>query len=96
MGTFPERQRDMDVDYGSNNIRVNCIAPGDTDSSMLRNEAKQLGEPEAVFLKDSASRPLGHIALPEEIASAVLYLASEAASFVTGAIPPVDGGGLTD
>jgi len=86
----------MAVDYGSKNIRVNCIAPGDADTSMLRNEAKQLGEPEAAFLKDSASRPLGRIARPEEIASTVLYLASEAVSFVTGAILPVDGGGLAD
>jgi NAD(P)-dependent dehydrogenase (short-subunit alcohol dehydrogenase family) len=86
----------MAVDYGSKNIRVNCIAPGDTDTSMLRDEAKQLGEPEAAFLKDSANRPLGRIARPEEIASAVLYLASEGASYITGAILPVDGGGLAD
>jgi NAD(P)-dependent dehydrogenase (short-subunit alcohol dehydrogenase family) len=88
--------RAMAVDYGSRNIRVNCIAPGDTDTSMLRNEANQLGESEEAFLKDSANRPLGRIARPEEIASAVLYLASEGASFITGAILPVDGGGLAD
>jgi NAD(P)-dependent dehydrogenase (short-subunit alcohol dehydrogenase family) len=86
----------MALDHGSKNIRVNCIAPGDTDTSMLRNEAKQLGEPEAAFLKDSALRPLGRIARPEEIASTVLFLASEAASFITGAILPVDGGALAD
>jgi NAD(P)-dependent dehydrogenase (short-subunit alcohol dehydrogenase family) len=88
--------RAMAVDYGSKNTRVNCIAPGDTDTSMLRNEAKQLGEPEAAFLKDSAKRPLGRIARPEEIAASVVFLASEAASFITGAILPVDGGGLAD
>jgi NAD(P)-dependent dehydrogenase (short-subunit alcohol dehydrogenase family) len=95
-GAVVNLTRAMAVDYGPKNIRVNCIAPGDTDTSMLRNEAKQLGEPEAVFLKDSARRPLGRIARPEEIASAVLYLASDAASFITGAILPVDGGGLAD
>jgi len=95
-GAVVNLTRAMAVDYGMKNIRVNCVAPGDTDTSMLRNEAKQLGEPEAAFLKDSASRPLGRIARPEEIASAVLYLASEGASFVTGAILPVDGGGLAD
>ena len=95
-GAVVNMTRAMAVDYGSKNIRVNCIAPGDTDTAMLRNEAIQLGEPEAAFLKDSASRPLGRIARPEEIASAVLFLASEAASFITGAILPVDGGGLAD
>jgi NAD(P)-dependent dehydrogenase (short-subunit alcohol dehydrogenase family) len=95
-GAVVNLTRAMAVDYGSRNIRVNCIAPGDTDTSMLRNEANQLGESEEAFLKDSANRPLGRIARPEEIASAVLYLASEGASFITGAILPVDGGGLAD
>jgi NAD(P)-dependent dehydrogenase (short-subunit alcohol dehydrogenase family) len=95
-GAVVNLTRAMAVDYGLKNIRVNCIAPGDTDTSMLRNEAKQLGEPEAAFLKDSASRPLGRIARPEEIAATVVFLASEAASFITGAILPVDGGGLAD
>jgi NAD(P)-dependent dehydrogenase (short-subunit alcohol dehydrogenase family) len=86
----------MAIDYGSKNIRVNCIAPGDTDTAMLRNEARQLGEAEEVFLRESASRPLGRIAKPEEIASAVLYLASDEASYITGAVLPVDGGALAD
>ncbi len=88
--------RVMAIDHGAKNIRVNCIAPGDTDTSMLRDEAKQLGEPVDAFLKDSADRPLGCISRPEEIAAAVLYLASDAASFVTGAILTVDGGSLAD
>jgi NAD(P)-dependent dehydrogenase (short-subunit alcohol dehydrogenase family) len=95
-GAVVNLTRAMALDHGPKNVRVNCIAPGDTDTSMLRNEAKQLGEPEAAFLKDSALRPLGRIARPEEIAAAVLYLASDAASFVTGAILAVDGGGLAD
>jgi NAD(P)-dependent dehydrogenase (short-subunit alcohol dehydrogenase family) len=84
----------MAVDHGSQNIRVNCICPGDTDTDMLRNEAQQLGEPEDLFLAQSARRPLGRIGRPEEIAKAVLYLASDAASFVTGTALVVDGGGL--
>ena len=82
------------VDHGVAKVRVNCICPGDTDTSMLRAEAQQLGENENRFLADSARRPLGRIASPEEIAKAVLYLASDASSFVTGTAMVVDGGGL--
>jgi NAD(P)-dependent dehydrogenase (short-subunit alcohol dehydrogenase family) len=84
----------MAIDHGAQNIRVNCICPGDTDTGMLRNEAQQLGEREDLFLAQSARRPLGRIGRPEEIAKAALYLASDAASFVTGTALVVDGGGL--
>ncbi len=82
------------IDHGRQNIRVNCICPGDTDTAMLRSEARQLGEAEDRFLSDSAKRPLGRVGRPEEIARAALYLASDAASFITGAALVVDGGGL--
>jgi len=84
----------MAIDHGQQKIRVNCICPGDTDTSMLRNEAQQLGEREDLFLAQSARRPLGRIGKPEEIAQAALYLASDASSFVTGTALVVDGGGL--
>lgn len=84
----------MAVDHGPQNIRVNCICPGDTDTPMLRDEALQLHELPKEFLADAAKRPLGRIGKPEEIAQAVLYLASDASSFVTGAAMVVDGGGL--
>jgi NAD(P)-dependent dehydrogenase (short-subunit alcohol dehydrogenase family) len=84
----------MAVDHGSQNIRVNCICPGDTDTAMLRDEALQLGEITDRFLADAARRPLGRLGKPEEIAQAALYLASDASSFVTGTALVVDGGGL--
>jgi NAD(P)-dependent dehydrogenase (short-subunit alcohol dehydrogenase family) len=84
----------MAIDHGPQNIRVNCICPGDTDTAMLRTEAQQLGEPGESFLKEAARRPLGRVGTPEEIAQAALYLASDAASFVTGTALVVDGGGL--
>lgn len=84
----------MAIDHGPQKIRVNCICPGDTDTGMLRDEARQLGAREDVFLADSARRPLGRLGKPEEIAQAALYLASDASSFVTGAAIVVDGGGL--
>jgi NAD(P)-dependent dehydrogenase (short-subunit alcohol dehydrogenase family) len=84
----------MAVDHGPENIRVNCICPGDTDTSMLRNEAQQLGEGTDRFLTEAARRPLGRVGKPEEIAQAALYLASDASSFVTGTALVIDGGGL--
>ena len=84
----------MAIDHGSQKIRVNCICPGDTDTNMLRHEAHQLGEKEELFLAESAHRPLGRVGKPTEIAQAALYLASDAASFVTGTALVVDGGGL--
>jgi NAD(P)-dependent dehydrogenase (short-subunit alcohol dehydrogenase family) len=83
----------MAIDHGPR-IRVNCICPGDTDTGMLRAEAQQLGEESQRFLADAAKRPLGRVGKPEEIAQAVLYLASDASSFVTGTALVVDGGGL--
>jgi NAD(P)-dependent dehydrogenase (short-subunit alcohol dehydrogenase family) len=84
----------MAVDHGPANIRVNCICPGDTDTAMLRGEAKQVGADEANFMADAAKRPLGRVGLPKEVARAALYLASDASSFVTGTALVVDGGGL--
>lgn len=83
----------MAIDHGPK-IRVNCICPGDTDTGMLRAEALQLGEANDRFLAEAAKRPLGRVGSPDEIAQAVLYLASDASSFVTGTALVVDGGGL--
>jgi NAD(P)-dependent dehydrogenase (short-subunit alcohol dehydrogenase family) len=84
----------MAIDHGPQKIRVNCICPGDTDTGMLREEARQLGEESSRFLAEAAKRPLGRVGTPEEIAQAALYLASDASSFVTGTALVVDGGGL--
>lgn len=84
----------MAIDHGAHQIRVNCICPGDTDTAMLRSEAQQLGESPETFLAEAAHRPLGRVGKPEEIARAVLYLASDASAFVTGTALIVDGGGL--
>lgn len=84
----------MALDHGAQGIRVNCICPGDTDTPMLRQEAGQVGQPEAEFLADAARRPLRRIGRPEEIAGAALFLASDAARFITGVALVVDGGGL--
>lgn len=93
-GAVVNMTRAMALDHASENIRVNCICPGDTDTPMLRSEAQQLGELDEEFLAEAADRPLQRIGRPEDIAQAALYLASDAASFVTGTSLVVDGGGL--
>ena len=93
-GAVTNMTRAMAIDHGKQKIRVNAVCPGDTDTPMLRNEAKQLGASEDSFMAEAADRPLGRYAQPLEIAQSVLFLASEAASYVTGTALLVDGGGL--
>jgi NAD(P)-dependent dehydrogenase (short-subunit alcohol dehydrogenase family) len=93
-GAVVNMTRAMALDHGAQNIRVNCVCPGDTDTGMLRSEAQQLGATEDKFLAEAADRPLGRIGNPQDIAQAVLYLVSDASSFVTGTVLVVDGGGL--
>lgn len=93
-GAVVNMTRALAIDHGAANIRVNSINPGDTDTGMLRSEAAQIGWTEDAFLADAADRPLRRMARPEEIAAAVVFLASDEASFVTGSALVVDGGGI--
>jgi NAD(P)-dependent dehydrogenase (short-subunit alcohol dehydrogenase family) len=86
------------LDWGPHGIRFNCIAPGSTDTAMLRCVLAELHEryPD-VYPKDGASLYRESIALkrfaaPKEIAWLVAFLASEASSFMTGTLIPIDGG----
>lgn len=93
-GAVVNMTRAMAIDHGPQGIRVNCVCPGDTDTPLLRSEARQLGVDEAAFLAESAARPLARLGTPEDVARAVLYLVSDASSWVTGSILVVDGGGI--
>ena len=85
----------MALDHGPQNIRVNCICPGDTDTPLLQSEAIELGITYDQMVKDyTKDRPLGRIGTPMDIAQAVLFLLSNASAFITGSILVVDGGGL--
>ena len=76
-------------------VRVNAVAPGATQTPMMRTWIEEQDDPAAFERALSASIPLGRLAYPEEIADAVLFLASDESSHITGAILPVDGGYTT-
>jgi NAD(P)-dependent dehydrogenase (short-subunit alcohol dehydrogenase family) len=86
----------MAIDHGRQGIRVNCICPGDVETPMLPEDARQRGQSWETYLAGAANRPLGRIGQPEEIARAALFLASDESSFMTGAALVVDGGGTAD
>jgi NAD(P)-dependent dehydrogenase (short-subunit alcohol dehydrogenase family) len=86
--------RAMAIDHGKHNIRVNCVCPGDIQTPMLLSECSQLGEDVEEFMQAAADRPLGRVGTPDDVANAVLFLASDMSSWVTGAHLVVDGGGL--
>jgi len=86
------------LDWAAHGIRINCIAPGSTDTPMLHSVLRQLHEryPDVfssaseTFYKEGI--PLKRFAAPMEIAWVIAFLASDASSFITGAVIPVDGG----
>lgn len=73
-------------------IRVNCIAPGAMDTELMRDCAEASGDAAAYYRYYESFNPLKRIAKPEEVAESVVFVASSAAAFMTGAIIPVDGG----
>ena len=92
-GAVVNLTRALAIDHGHQGIRVNSVNPGDVNTDMLRNEANQLKQDAATFLAEAADRPLGRMGEAREIAAAVVWLASDEASYVTGSALSVDGGG---
>lgn len=90
-GAVSQLTKSMAVDYGPHNIRVNCLCPGlvanDRVQLMLRKAQKD-GELDKIL----ADYPLGRVGTPEDVAQAAVFLASDEASWITGAAIPVDGG----
>lgn len=82
----------MALDHAKDNIRVNCVNPGVVDTPMVAKEARLSGHPEEYMLQMDKDHPMGRVGRPEEVAKAVLFLASDDSSFVTGAALSVDGG----
>jgi len=74
-------------------IRVNCVCPGIIETAMLDRGVAQMGLDKTAFVQlAGAAHPMGRIGRPEEVAAAILFLASDDASFITGVALSVDGG----
>jgi NAD(P)-dependent dehydrogenase (short-subunit alcohol dehydrogenase family) len=84
--------RAMALDYAQKGIRVNCVCPGAIDTPMLRWAASLKPDPEKVIRSCDRMHAMGRIGRSEEVADAIVYLASPLASFITGATLVVDGG----
>ncbi len=82
----------MALAHAKDNVRVNCVCPGSIDTPMLRGALTSSGDFEGNWTKTGMVIPLGRIGLPEDIAYATLFLASDEARYITGIALPVDGG----
>jgi NAD(P)-dependent dehydrogenase (short-subunit alcohol dehydrogenase family) len=82
------------LDLAADGIRVNCVCPGITDTPMFHSHVDATADP-ALTLQQRVSRvPMARMLSPDEIADAILYLASERASGITGTELLIDGGYL--
>jgi len=86
--------RCLALDYCKQNIRANCVLPGGVDTPMMRWSASLSPDPEGALAACDRLHLRGKMGKPEEVARVMVFLASDLASFITGAAVAVDGGAL--
>lgn len=92
-GGLLQMTRCMALDHARQNIRVNAVCPGEIHTQMVDNWlASEGGDPAENLAKLASGIPMQRVARPEEVAGCVVFLASDAASYVTGSALSVDGG----
>ncbi len=91
-GAVHQLTRAMALDHAADGVRINAVAPGEVDTPML--SSGRAARPTAADLQAlaDATIPMKRLAQPDEVAAVVVFLASDAASYMTGAIVPVDAG----
>ncbi len=92
-GAVHNLTRSLALDHAREGIRVNAVCPGEVDTPMLRSAGRErpMTDDEAAAMAERVV-PMGRLAQPDEIARVVVFLASDAASYMTGACVPVDAG----
>ena len=92
-GAVAQLTRSMALDHAEEGIRVNAVCPGEVHTAMLESAIAQRGMavPEGL-VRLAGHVPMKRVAAPEEIAASILFLASDRASFITGALLSIDGG----
>src|SRR5205085_7077039 len=85
-GALHQMTRQMAIEYARYNIRVNAVACGTVDTPIVHNSARASGDPDKYWKMLKDNHPIGRIATPEEVASFFVYMASDLASFFTGAV----------
>ncbi len=91
-GAVHQLTRALALDHATDGIRVNAVAPGEVNTPMLSSQRDAPPTPEYLQALADASIPMKRLAQPEEIAKVVVFLASDAASYMTGQIVHVDAG----
>ncbi|WP_210485656.1 SDR family oxidoreductase [Microvirga antarctica] len=93
-GAIGSLARSMALDHAADSIRVNVLVPGAIDTPLLQTAFRRRADPDAARAASVARHPLGRLGLPEEVAQAAVFLASDESSFTTGSCLMVDGGWL--
>jgi meso-butanediol dehydrogenase/(S,S)-butanediol dehydrogenase/diacetyl reductase len=92
-GAIVQLTKAMAIDHARDGLRINAVCPGDIDTPMLVSEAEDEGIDLEDHLAEAAEQsPNGRIGTPEEVAALVVFLASDAATHITGTAIPIDGG----
>ena len=91
-GALHQMTRQMAVEYAPHGIRVNAVGCGTVDTPIVHTSAAASGDPDKFWAMLRDNHPIGRIASPREVACFLTYLASDLASFFTGAILMMDGG----
>jgi len=82
----------MAMDHATDGIRINCVCPGRVETPFVKARLQEYPDPAAAYREMSSSQAIGRMGRPDEIAAAVLYLASDEAAFITGTALLIDGG----
>lgn len=91
-GALHQMNRQMAIEYAKHGIRVNTVACGTVDTPIVHQSAASSGDPDGYWKMLKDAHPIGRIASAEEVAAFYTYMASDLASFFTGAILMMDGG----